>query len=411
MAQYTIRTGDTLFLVAERFNTTVEEILRLNPNVTNPNIIFVGQVITVPDRPGTTPSPPATTPTPTPRPPVTPTPTPNQPALTQYSSIIAGLARNQPYTARLIGGLLYILILEQRVFNQGTPIRIRLLKVNVTNATIVLRYPTGQRFELVVRRRPGNTEIWRYSRERFFTQAEGTVTIRPNQYAIYEYTWNQRNVQGVQVTPGEFVLDAFNVARGYANQSVSINFEIRRGVTPTPTPTPRPTVPPGPVACTGENLLRNSNFDSWVNITSPRNWVATNVERTTQSFSPPYAVLMGRNAGQSSTLSQEFPVTPNSNNRVSFRLAENLADAIAGNFSFGIQVIFRNRAGDVVGVSPEGPYSPAVIEDEQYELFTFTTGRIPATAVTGELVFTFTPRPTNTSRVRLDSAEFRCLTL
>ncbi|RYD06331.1 hypothetical protein N752_05405 [Desulforamulus aquiferis] len=41
----------------------------------------------------------------------------------------------------------------------------------------------------------------------------GTVTIRPNQYAIYEYTWNQRNVQGVQVTPGEFVLDAFNVAR------------------------------------------------------------------------------------------------------------------------------------------------------------------------------------------------------
>nr|WP_315988345.1 BsuPI-related putative proteinase inhibitor [Desulforamulus aquiferis] len=58
------------------------------------------------------------------------------------------------------------------VFNQGTPIRIRLLKVNVTNATIVLRYPTGQRFELVVRRRPGNTEIWRYSRERFFTQAE-----------------------------------------------------------------------------------------------------------------------------------------------------------------------------------------------------------------------------------------------
>nr|WP_315988346.1 hypothetical protein [Desulforamulus aquiferis] len=80
--------------------------------------------------------------------------------------------------------------------------------------------------------------------------------------------------------------------------------------------------------------MRNSNFDSWVNITSPRNWVATNVERTTQSFNPPYAVLMGRNATQSSTLSQEFPVTPNSNNRVSFRLAENLADAIAGNFSF-----------------------------------------------------------------------------
>lgn len=399
MAQYTVRTGDTLFLIAERFNTSIEEIMILNPTLTNPNLIFVGQVLNVPNQPGTTPRPPVT-PTPNPTPPAT------DPALGQYSTLIAGLVRNQPYTTRLVRGLLYILILNQRTYDQGEPIRIRLLKVNVTGATIVLRYPTGQRFELVVRRRPGDVEVWRYSRERFFTQVEGTVTIRPNQYAIYEYTWNQRNIQGRQVTPGDFVLEAFNVARGYADQPIRINFQIRRGVVPTPTP-----VPPGPVACTGENLLRNPNFDSWVDRISPRNWSATNVERTSLAFNPPFAVLMGRNPGQSSTLAQEFPVTPGSNNRVSFRLAENLADAIAGNFNFGIQVIFRNRAGDVVGISPEGPYSPAVIEDEQYELFTFTTGRIPATAVTGELVFTFTPRPTNTSRVRLDSAEFRCLTL
>lgn len=408
--EYIVRTGDTLFLIAERFNTTIEEIQRLNPNITNPNIIFVGQRIIVP---GTTTTPPTTPPAtaqPTPTPPVTTPVLGNDPLLTQYGGIITRLAGNQPYTTRLVRGLLYILILDRRTYTQGQPVRIRLLKVNVSGATIVLRYPTGQRFELVVRR--GAAEVWRYSRERFFTQVEGTVTIRPNQYAIYEFTWDQRDTQGRQVPPGEYTLDAFNVARGYATQGVSINFNIRQGVPPTPTPTPTPTpVPPGPVPCTGENLLRNPNFDSWITLTNPRNWSATNVTRTTQAFTPPFAVLMGADPTRPSTLAQEFPVTPGSNNRVSFRLAENLADAIAGNFSFGIQAIFRNRAGDVVGVSPEGPYSPAVIEDEQYELFTFTTGRIPATAVTGELVFTFTPRPVNTSRVRLDFAEFRCLTL
>ena len=60
---------------------------------------------------------------------------------------------------------------------------------------------------------------------------------------------------------------------------------------------------------------------------------------------------------------------------------------------------------------PRGPTSPAIIEDERFELFTFTTGDVPGTAVTGELVFTFNPRATNSCRVRIDMAEVRCLSL
>lgn len=45
---YTVQPGDTLFLIARRFDTTVETLLRLNPQITNPALIFPGQSIRVP---------------------------------------------------------------------------------------------------------------------------------------------------------------------------------------------------------------------------------------------------------------------------------------------------------------------------------------------------------------------------
>jgi LysM repeat protein len=55
---YTIRAGDTLYAIAIRFNTTVNVLLQANPGI-NPNALFIGQRICVP---GTTP-PPVTCPT------------------------------------------------------------------------------------------------------------------------------------------------------------------------------------------------------------------------------------------------------------------------------------------------------------------------------------------------------------
>ncbi|MEW6049266.1 MAG: LysM peptidoglycan-binding domain-containing protein, partial [Bacillota bacterium] len=46
--RYTVQPGDTLFFIAQRFGTTVPAILAINPQITNPNLIFPGQVICVP---------------------------------------------------------------------------------------------------------------------------------------------------------------------------------------------------------------------------------------------------------------------------------------------------------------------------------------------------------------------------
>ncbi|HEY8345266.1 MAG TPA: LysM peptidoglycan-binding domain-containing protein [Bacillota bacterium] len=48
---YTVQTGDNLFRIAQRFNTTVEAILRVNPGL-DPNRIFIGQQICIPSAPG-----------------------------------------------------------------------------------------------------------------------------------------------------------------------------------------------------------------------------------------------------------------------------------------------------------------------------------------------------------------------
>lgn len=44
---YTVQPGDTLFLIAQRFGTTLQALIACNPQITNPNLIFPGQVICV----------------------------------------------------------------------------------------------------------------------------------------------------------------------------------------------------------------------------------------------------------------------------------------------------------------------------------------------------------------------------
>jgi len=45
---YIVKSGDTLGAVAAHFNTTIGAIQAINPTITNPNLIFVGQVIVIP---------------------------------------------------------------------------------------------------------------------------------------------------------------------------------------------------------------------------------------------------------------------------------------------------------------------------------------------------------------------------
>jgi LysM repeat protein len=49
---YRIKAGDTLGKIAKRFDITVADILAANPQITDPDKIIPGQVITIPPASG-----------------------------------------------------------------------------------------------------------------------------------------------------------------------------------------------------------------------------------------------------------------------------------------------------------------------------------------------------------------------
>jgi len=44
---YIVQRGDTLRIIANKFGRTVDSLLAVNPKITNPNVIYVGQVIRI----------------------------------------------------------------------------------------------------------------------------------------------------------------------------------------------------------------------------------------------------------------------------------------------------------------------------------------------------------------------------
>jgi spore coat assembly protein SafA len=43
-----VQKGDTLFLIAKRFGVSLDALIRANPQIKNPNLIFPGDVVFIP---------------------------------------------------------------------------------------------------------------------------------------------------------------------------------------------------------------------------------------------------------------------------------------------------------------------------------------------------------------------------
>nr|MBP8994108.1 LysM peptidoglycan-binding domain-containing protein [Bacteroidales bacterium] len=55
-SSYTIKSGDTLSQIAQAQGTTIAELMKLNPQITNPNLIYTGKTLTLPGGGSTTPN-------------------------------------------------------------------------------------------------------------------------------------------------------------------------------------------------------------------------------------------------------------------------------------------------------------------------------------------------------------------
>ncbi len=365
MATYVVKAGDTLFEIAQRFNTTVERLVDLN-NLANPNRITVGQVLVVngegndSDTPGPTPIP------------------------------------GQPYNTAYFDGLLYTISTDQRTYQRGREsVKITFIKCNVSSSTITLRYNTGQRVDFVALR--DGREVWRWSDDQFFTQATGAVTLRPGECETYTATWDLRNKQGNYVAIDNFQIRGYNVARNFRDKFVSTTIRVTRQERPGPGD-----------ECPEGNLLDDPGIERWRNSNTPIVWNGENLYRTTISRSGQYAGELGATHNQPAVLSQIADITSGRLYRVTFWARENVQPGRTADYTLEAEIrLYNERGGFVSRVDPV--FRPQSIPNNRYQQYSFTTGVIPAGVERGDLRFVFRPRSNNDNTVKIDDVIFECV--
>lgn len=369
---YTVQTNDTLFLIARRFGTTVERLAQVN-NITDPNRINVGQVLTIPGEGET--------------------------------GATEGTAAANRETRR-VNGLLYVIFTDKSVYRRGEEVVITLVKTNVSGRNITLRYPTEQRFDFVARRGPGQREIWRWSRGRSFAQVASVETLRPGDSEVFQATWDQRDNRGRQVEPGTITIEGFNVARGFADEGISTTIRIRAAVEPTLTPSP--TVTPTATPCPNVNVLVNPGFEDWPNpALPPVGWTGSNLFRSTLSHTGNFAAELGAVHNERAVLSQRVAIEAGRIYDLIWWARENVQPGGVARFVLFVEIFYYNRAGDFVGRT-EPRYSQESIPDNAYQRYSLSTGLVPPGARIAEVRFTFDPAGGNDNTVKIDDVELRC---
>jgi len=363
-ATYTVQTGDTLFLIARRFGTTVEKLAQLN-NIKNPEEIFVGQVLAIPD---------------------------------SVVGEISGAAAGNQKTRR-VKGLLYTMSTNKLQYRQGENITINLVKTNVSNSDINLRYRTSQRYDFVIKRGLDQREIWRWSRGQSFAQGTSNVVLSPGSRQVFRVSWDQRNNRGEQVKPGTYTIEGFNVAEGLREERISTTIIIRAAVEPGPATAPH----------IGKNLLINPGFEDWPSRASlPAGWTGNNLFRATLSRTGNYAAELGAIHNERAVLSQRVNIEPGRIYELSWWARENLQPGGAARFVLFVEIFYYNRTGGFVGRT-EPRYSQQDIPDNAYQKYSLFTGRVPSGARIAEVRFTFEPSGGNNNTVKIDDVELRSL--
>ncbi|MEW6426069.1 MAG: BsuPI-related putative proteinase inhibitor [Bacillota bacterium] len=367
---YYVQPGDTLYQIAQRYNTTVQRLLELN-DLPDPDMLTVGMKLNI-DAP------------------------------------FAGGGGEEsesgdPYVSRLFDGILHIIATDRLRYLRGEPVRLSLVKVNVTALPITLHYRTGQRFDFAAFRE--GRELWRWSAAQAFPQVTGRVVLQPGESQSFHVTWDQRDNAGRLIEPGLVTIRGYNAAEELRTRSVPIVIRIRPAVAPAPVPTPVPTPPPG--VCPSGNLLADPGFEEWRDENTPVHWNGTNLYRTRYVKSGKFAAGLGAVHTERATLTQSVAGLPGRIYQLRFWAREIPQTPPRGNFTLNATVFFYDAAGRFI--SRADPVFTQTAIPESYTLYTLTTGLSPAGTARAEVRFAFTPAPDNNNTVGIDDVDFRCI--
>ena len=126
------------------------------------------------------------------------------------------------FTWEEIGEFRYILTTNKSRYAQGEAVQITFRKRNISDETIVLRYPSAELFDFYISDSTGQ-ELYRFSDNIVDTSLPREVVMAPGQAETQEFTWNQVSNTGQWVEPQQLTLWGVNNAVGI---SIPLPFRI-----------------------------------------------------------------------------------------------------------------------------------------------------------------------------------------
>ena len=114
----------------------------------------------------------------------------------------------------------YILSTDKYRYREGERVKITFRKRNLSDRTVVLRYPSGQLFDFYVSDQSGR-ELWRWSDTRNFSNVMREIVLSPKQAETINIVWDQRTTNGYWIPAQSLTLWGVNTAT-----NVSIPLEI-----------------------------------------------------------------------------------------------------------------------------------------------------------------------------------------
>ena len=107
---------------------------------------------------------------------------------------------------RTAGDLRLQLSVSRSTYRVGEAVATHMRVSNVASTPVGITSYSGQQFDVLVRQR--GALIWQWSHDKAFVQVVRESTMPPGESLSFDWTWDQRDLQGRQVEPGTYDLSA-----------------------------------------------------------------------------------------------------------------------------------------------------------------------------------------------------------
>ncbi len=128
-------------------------------------------------------------------------------------AVVALTAIAGPAADRAAGDLRLLLAVGKATYRPGEPVAIN-LRVTNGGGEVALTVYSGKQYDFIVQQR--GALIWQWSHDKGFAQVVRETKMAPGESLAFNWTWDQRDLQGRQVEPGTYEISAmfFGVQRG-----------------------------------------------------------------------------------------------------------------------------------------------------------------------------------------------------